>query len=207
MNSNFHNTIQISKKCRYSTYGDVHAKKLIFVLHGYGQLSDYFIRKFEILSDLGFYIVAPEATHRFYLRETSGRVGASWMTKEWRETDIIENFSYLETLYDNLNTQNYETITILGFSQGGSTAARWVFNTEKRVNQLILWASSFPVDIDYTEKKHLIKKFVIGLQDQFFSPENLLETIDFYKKINFSIFQYHGKHDIDEKTLLLLLKN
>ena len=52
-------------------------KGTLFVLHGYGQLPEYFIRKFRPLSQAGWHVVAPEGAHRFYLQGTEGRVGAS----------------------------------------------------------------------------------------------------------------------------------
>ncbi|MBM3915983.1 MAG: hypothetical protein FJ349_00025 [Sphingomonadales bacterium] len=55
--------------------------KIIFALHGYGQLGQFFFRQFNILND-NWGIVVPEGPHRFYLEGSSGRVGASWMTKE-----------------------------------------------------------------------------------------------------------------------------
>ncbi|MFT7345493.1 MAG: putative esterase, partial [Lentimonas sp.] len=69
--------------------------QLLIVLHGYGQLSQFFIQKFSSLTHQCD-IIAPEGMHRFYLNGSSGRVGASWMTKEERETDIEDNQKYLE---------------------------------------------------------------------------------------------------------------
>ena len=49
-----------TKTFRYFTYGDIDkATKLIFVLHGYGQLAEFFIRKFHFLEE-DYLIVAPE---------------------------------------------------------------------------------------------------------------------------------------------------
>ena len=77
---------------------------LIYVLHGYGQLAKYFIRKFNHLENV--IIVAPEGGHRFYLKDTSGRDGASWMTREARETDISDNIKYLNSLDIQLSSNH-----------------------------------------------------------------------------------------------------
>ena len=45
--------------------------------------------------ELGYTIIAPQGLHKFYLEGTSGRVGASWMTKENREDDIKNYLVYL----------------------------------------------------------------------------------------------------------------
>ena len=76
------------KTFRYHILNEgTNAKKVLYVLHGYGQLAEFFVRKFRELGD-EYLIVAPEGMHRFYLQGSSGRVGASWMTKEDREQDI-----------------------------------------------------------------------------------------------------------------------
>ena len=123
--------IIVSKTMRYFTIGDVNkADKLLYVLHGYGQLASYFIKSFEKISD-SYLIIAPEGMHRFYLNGTSGRVGASWMTKEAREIDIHENTKNLDLLDQHiLSKKTFKKKIILGFSQGGATAARWYFSKD-----------------------------------------------------------------------------
>ena len=72
--------------------------KVWFVLHGYAMLSEFFIQKFKNLDDGNTLIIAPEALNRFYINDYYSRVGASWMTKEERKTDIEENINYLNLL-------------------------------------------------------------------------------------------------------------
>jgi predicted esterase len=187
------------KTFRYWISGDFEkANKLIIVLHGYGQLAEFFIRKFKDLND-DFLVVAPEGTHRFYLNGTSGRVGASWMTKEDRESDIADNLNWLSQLYTELTKQKTFIKTILlGFSQGGATAARWFYSQKVQFDQLILWASVFPPDLE----KHLIQSnsnnyFVIGADDEFYNAEAQKNEIEFYEKIGFQTLQFAGKHDIE----------
>ena len=158
--------IIVSKTMRYFTIGDINkADKLIYVLHGYGQLASYFLKSFEKLSD-SYLIIAPEGMHRFYLNGTSGRVGASWMTKEAREIDIFENTQNLNKLNNTFDKKFKKTI-ILGFSQGGATAARWFFNNSKKFDQLILWASVFPPEIDLSNEISNNNKSIF--YSQFFS--------------------------------------
>jgi len=209
--------IPVNKKARYITLGNSSAKKILVVLHGYGQLTEFFIKKFEALIDNDYLIVAPEGLHRFYLKGSSGRVGASWMTKELRELDIEENNHYLTQLLNVLVQQNPEIeISILGFSQGGATAARWIackqmdaFLRKGNIKHFVLWASVFPPDLnndDFTLPT-IQKTFVIGKEDEFYNAENQLQIIDFYKKLNFSIIHFDGKHDIEQKSLILLIDN
>ena len=56
--------INVPRTARYHTVGDGGTARAIWiVLHGYGQLARYFLRKFEGL-DAGLLIVAPEGLTR-----------------------------------------------------------------------------------------------------------------------------------------------
>ena len=85
--------IDVTKRARYFQIGEANfsTKKVWIVCHGYAMLSEFFIKKFEILNDGSTVIVAPEALNRFYITEDFSRVGASWMTKLEKENDIKEN--------------------------------------------------------------------------------------------------------------------
>jgi len=198
--------IKTSKTQRYFTHGDLKkTSKLLIVLHGYGQLAEHFIRKFHQLPE-NYYIVAPEAMHHFYLNGSSGRVGASWMTKEDRINNITDNNKYLNNLVDFLQTEKqFSELLILGFSQGGATAARW--NAQRKdIDQLILWASVFPPDLEessFSNSKN--GTFVIGKQDEFYDAAAQDKEINKYRSLNFEIVKYDGKHDIDADTLKNLL--
>ena len=198
--------IKTSKTQRYFTHGDLKkATKLLIVLHGYGQLAEHFIRKFHQLPE-NYYIVAPEAMHHFYMNGSSGRVGASWMTKEDRINNIADNNEYLNNLVDFLQKEKqFSEVLVLGFSQGGATAARW--NAQRKdIDQLILWASVFPPDLEessFSNSKN--GTFVIGKQDEFYDAAAQDKEIKKYRSLSFEIVEYDGKHDIDADTLKNLL--
>lgn len=201
--------LQHPKQYRFFTSGDVKSPKLLIVLHGYGQLPEYFIRKFNYLTN-EYFIVAPEGMHRFYLNGTAGRVGASWMTKESREDDIKDNISFLNQLLTTITNENdYESITILGFSQGGATAARWFYQLNNDSINLILWASIFPPDLDLSAEvkstSNQSNHFVLGTKDIYFDQAAQEKTLAFYQDINYNIHTFDGDHDIDPETLKNLL--
>jgi predicted esterase len=195
------------KTFRYWISGDFEkANNLIIVLHGYGQLAEFFIRKFnEIPED--YLVVAPEGMHRFYLNGTSGRVAASWMTKEDRESDIADNLNWLKQLYDELTGQKtFEKIILLGFSQGGATAARWFYSQKVQFDQLILWASVFPPDLERPPiNSNSNNYFVVGTEDEYYNAEAQMSEIEFYQKIGFQTIQFAGSHDIQLTTLNSIL--
>ncbi len=202
--------LQVNKTARYSTFGDAKTARTVWiVLHGYGQLTPYFIRKFQSLSEKDHFIIAPEGLHRFYLNGTSGRVGASWMTKEERESDILDNITYLETVYKSLILpHSFEHKVLLGFSQGGATACRWHEKGSYQADQFILWASVFPPDLTITENVSAFNnsknQFVIGTKDEYYSEINRNKLIEKLNELNlpFETIVYDGTHNIEPSVLL-----
>lgn len=201
----------LPKTFRYFTQGDPsQANTLIYVLHGYGQLAEFFIRKFQFLGEHHF-IVAPEGMHRFYLNGSSGRVGASWMTKEERETDISDNIRFLDNLHAEITANGtFDRIMILGFSQGGATAARWHFKGKIKADHLLIWASVFPPDLlmeqEFEGRLSSKNVFFIGEDDEYYSAEQQIEQLQFYRSKGFESIHYKGKHDISPEILSGYLK-
>jgi predicted esterase len=181
-------------------------RHLLLALHGYGQLAKYFIRKFDEFTT-GFRVVCPEGPHRFYLQGSSGRVGASWMTKEAREMDIEDNLRWLQTLYAQQIKENApEKVTLLGFSQGAATAARWYQRNPEGFDQLLLWAGVFPPDIDTgTFPKGKPLHFVLGNEDEFYQGEEAEAIKQHYATMGFEVHTYPGKHDLDTDVLRRIL--
>jgi predicted esterase len=205
------NNFTFSKTFRFETINeDKQPTKIIYALHGYGQLAKYFIRKFDAINE-DYLIVAPEGMHRFYLNGSSGKVGASWMTKEARETDIKDNIEWLNALDVELSERfDIQERILVGFSQGGATAIRWKMNTLQPFDKTIIWASDFPPDME--PDMDLLKGgkenyFVIGNEDEYFNKEQQDKLISLYKSVDFKISTYLGRHNIESSILLQLLDN
>lgn len=206
-------TISVPKTARYFMLGDPGEQidTLWIVCHGYGQLASSFLKKFQVLENKNTLIVAPEGLHRFYWEKFSGKVVASWMTKEDREEDIKDYITYLDLVYrqirDLLPDKNIKVVG-LGFSQGVSTICRWVASKEPFIHHLILWAGSLPKDIPISPAVFSLFKtyYVAGVNDEFIQEEQLKETEQFLieKKLNFEILRFQGNHTIDETTLVAL---
>ena len=120
--------LEVTRTARYWTLGPDGPNRTgtLYALHGYGQLAEYFIRKFQPLADEGWRVVAPEGGHRFYLQGTEGRVGASWMTREDRLLDIKDYVLFLDQLRSAMGHAVEGPDVMLGFSQGVATAMRWM---------------------------------------------------------------------------------
>ena len=205
-------SLKISKTVRYATLGEIQlASKLLIVLHGYGQLPRYFIRKFESLVAEGYFILAPEGMHRFYLEGTSGRVGASWMTREARLDDISDNIQYLDFVASKIIQQGkFENKVLLGFSQGGATAARWDNLGSSRFDVCILWGSIMPEDIEVSPIKTegTNYHFVVGKQDPYFQGDSSVnKTIEAQQQLGLKTHVFDGGHDIDAVFLRSILAN
>lgn len=208
--------IKIEKTARYFVLGTPSDKitDVWFVCHGYGQLANYFIKWFEPLINENTLIIAPEGLSRFYWDGFSGNVVASWMTKEDRNSDIDDYVKYLDKVANEVLQQLQDVnINILGFSQGASTVARWVTLGKTTPSHLILWAGSFPTDIDYSQNIERFNKFplhfLIGDKDELLSTEvikNYLEDIN-NKDIKYNLIRYSGGHKVLPKPLLELQKN
>lgn len=202
--------LSINFKARYYTNGVLNndTEYILLALHGYGQLGSFFIRHFEKLDNRIFTIV-PEGLHRFYLNGMSGRVGASWMTKEDRLVDIENQFTYLDSLLKesglelNANTQ----LIVLGFSQGVSTAIRWMSKSKYKPTFFISWAGSFPIDLNEMDNKSAFENVkmiqIIGNQDPYFNEEARKKLKSWISKntTNAENFEFEGEHKIDSVFL------
>lgn len=207
--------IEISKKARIVGCGNPNSAKIgMLALHGYGQLVPYFIRIFKHLDENNFYVIAPEGLHRFYLNGTSGRVGASWMTKEERQIDIADNLNYLDRVYDVFfKPFQFKQFVVLGFSQGAATAARWIDHTEVRVHAFIQWAGVFPPDLDLSLGKKAFSNlrhfYVVGDEDPYFSEPERVNSQKVWLEENGLLpefVQFQGGHKIDSDGLSKILE-
>jgi predicted esterase len=213
--------VKFNFQARYFKLGEInqHTKSVWFVLHGYGQLAQYFLKKFKSLSEHDVCVIAPEGLSRFYLEDAATRnqtgntrVGATWMTREDRLVDIDNYLIFLNTVYKT-ELQHYPTlpVTLLGFSQGSATASRWILNQSEVFQRLILWAGIFPDDMDFEKGKAILKTKevyqVYGSQDPFLTSDRLRDIKTLAEKIGVttSPIVFEGGHELHEPTLLKLL--
>ena len=207
-------SLTVPRTARFYTLGTAseNITDLWLVCHGYGQLARYFLRHFNVLDNGKTLIVAPEALSRFYLEKFSGRVGATWMTKEDRLSEIQDQASYLNLLLQEQLRQLPQDVrvTVLGFSQGGATVSRWLATQIVPVHRLILWAASFPEDIDFSTGKaafaDLPVAMVYGTQDEFITSEALQrkQQLMFELGIIPRVYTFEGGHTLHPETLELV---
>jgi len=208
------NEILVTKKASY--YSSQKPSKSInqvwIICHGYGQLAEYFLEWFKPVFSEKTLIVAPEGLHRFYIKGFSGRVGASWMTKQDRLNDIEDYVNYLNEVYLEIKNMVSPScfIHVLGFSQGVSTAIRWICKSKLQLNSLSLLAGKIPEDIDYNlySKKinTLNPKIIFGNNDEFYSTKSINDELNFIKSsgLNFKYIEFDGGHKLKKNIITKL---
>jgi predicted esterase len=172
--------VTVRRTARFVTLGPEHgATDAWIVCHGYGQLAADFIVPFQAVADGSRLIVAPEGLSRFY-GDGGGKVGASWMTREFREADIDDYIAFLDevtgALADALG--DVGTVTLLGFSQGVATACRWAARGRLPARRVILWGALQPPDLceeDYAalRARSTAWEYVVGEGDPYLSVEKM----------------------------------
>ena len=202
-------SIKVENTAHYVSLGELNrgTKEIWIVCHGYGQLAKFFIRKFKILQKEGVHIVAPQGFHKFYLKGFSGRVGASWMTKENRDDEITDHCNFLEQLTDHLihSASKNCKINVLGFSQGAATISRWSLKTKYSVNTFVLWAGKIASDFDFDKYKskhpNTNNYIIFGTRDQFYPVKTIKEYKTEMKELDATWISYDGDHSIHSDTL------
>jgi len=188
-------------------------RRVWFVLHGYGQLAGRFLGEFAALDDGQSLVVAPEGLSRYYTNHPRREVGASWMTSEDRLTDIANYVRWLDLLYAHLFetlVRSDVTVTVLGFSQGAATAARWISHGRAITDRLVLWGELLPPDLDlevaWAKLRDSRLTLVVG-RDDAYADESRLEADEarlLDREIPYETVRYDGGHAIDPIVLRAL---
>jgi predicted esterase len=193
--------LSVTRSARYFTVGRPD-REVWIVLHGYGQLAARFLGRFEPIDDGTRLIVAPEGLSRFYLSEDPAerRVGATWMTREDRIAEIEDYVRYLDAVYADV-VRSATSVTVLGFSQGATTACRWVALGTSKIERLIVWGGEVPSDVDMRRAQRLT--LVYGSRDEYFTSKVVAATEARLKEqgVGYDLVPFDGGHEIDAAVL------
>lgn len=178
-------------------------------MHGYGQLAEFFVRKFKSLFSPEKLFIAPEGTNYNYLEGFQGRVGANWMTKHERETAIANNHRLLDKLVGTFLEKYPEKpkIKVLGFSQGAATATRWASHWDGKIDSLVLWAGGFALDLDMEEARGKFSDteliLALGDRDEIITSEHIQKQEELISCLGKDVlrYTYSGGHDLDPELL------
>ncbi|HEY7896626.1 MAG TPA: hypothetical protein VIC24_17105 [Gemmatimonadaceae bacterium] len=218
----------VGRTARFYTLGDAQRgpSEVWFVLHGYGQLASKFLPHFRVVDDGRRLIVAPEALSRFYLDTVAAShahsaVGASWMTREDRLSEIDDYIEYLDALADQVRRDlggKLPRVVTLGFSQGVATACRWMTKGQVVIDRLILWGGLIPHDLDLETLKsppattrrtdgtspEII--IVVGSDDGLVTAASIAEQSERLARASITArtMSFAGGHRLDDETLTAL---
>ncbi len=211
MNAPHEHHIAVRRTARYYTLGpESGAPHIWYVCHGYGQLAQRFIGNFEVVEGKDRLVVAPEALSRMYVQGSEGTVGASWMTREDRLTEIDDYVNYLDALHQKITAGADVSTTLLGFSQGTATVARWVRYGMVRPKRLVLWGGVLPPDIGLEEDVRTLESvriiFVLGMSDTLVNRDILTEQRFLLSRhgLDSDLIEFNGGHRLDSRILRFL---
>lgn len=209
-------SLTVPRTARYSAFGppSTVADEWWIVLHGYGQLAGDFLPQCKALDNGRRLVVAPEALSRFYQPGSGGtsgelRVGASWMTREDRLSEIGDYLRYLDLLVDSLSggVPARPPIHVLAFSQGTATASRWVASGRVPVQRLVCWGGMPAPELDISSPDVPLRtvrlQLVVGTRDKFATPERVAAErvrLDI-AGLPYEGFTFDGGHRLDDKLL------
>jgi len=218
--------IEVRRTARYHLLGpcgsgdggedETEPQEVWFVLHGYRQLAGRFLRRFRSLDDGTRLIVAPEALSRFYVEKEVKRhgpeslVGASWMTRWDREAEIDDYVAYLNRLADRIfaevGREGVRT-TLLGFSQGVTTAARWAVLGRWPPDRLVTWGDTLPPDLPDDPAARRLAGIPVELVRGRRDPSRREEAEEDEEErlsrwdVPYRVHRHDGGHEIDPPTL------
>lgn len=204
-------SLVVPRHARVGWIGDPEtATEAWLILHGYGMTARGILHWFKAAAAPHRVLVAPEGLSRFYQERRDIRtVGASWMTSDDRENEIIDQRTYLDTVADSWLTGR-ERIELHGFSQGVSTACRWLVAGNRAVDRLAGWAGVIPPDLDLESlgprsgpgPVHL----VVGARDSLVPPAQVEADRDRLEAAGIAteLHQHSGGHAIDAAVLATL---
>jgi len=205
--------LEVARTARYLTLGRMEGPldEVWFLFHGYGQLASEFLGHARALARDRRLLVVPEALSRFY-HEDHKTVGASWMTREDRLAEIDDYVGYLDRLHHRIFEGRHRSearLRILGYSQGVATAARWAARGKGDADELVIWGSPLPHDLDDEAMARLRRMRVTlvgGSRDPFLTEEHLEQQSSVLRRhaIAFEVKRFDGGHRLDDDTLRAL---
>lgn len=218
-------TRETTRSARYAAIGadPESASRIWFALHGYGQLAARFLRPFDGVVPADTCVIAPEGLSRFYLeapRADGGhmqRIGASWLTREARELEIVDAMSWLDQVHDEVvsaatrATGTAPWVGVLGFSQGVATAMRWIASGHVMPSHVVAWAGGLAHDVDVSALRaklaHAELTLVSGDEDPFATPDARERILVGARDVHASPreISFAGKHQLDTSVLRTLL--
>ncbi len=188
----------------YSTLNKLTSKTkhVWLVCHGMGYLSRYFLKYFKQLNAEENYIIAPQASSKYYLHSDFKHVGASWLTRENTLVETKNVLNYLDTVLEAENIPNDKKLIIFGYSQGVSIATRYVVKRKLQCSQLILHSGGIPKELLAEDLKFLKAKvsLIYGKNDVYLNEERMAIETKRAEELfgdNVTMIPFDGVHEVN----------
>ncbi len=216
----------VVKTARYYQIGTPNplVRDVWIVLHGFSQLAADFAVPFQPLEADSRLIAVPEGLSRFYLDTRPGhsgasKVGALWLTREDRETEIVDIVNYLDRLYERILEElanrgvdrDQIRVHALGFSQGGPAVCRWAARGSAVIDHLVPWAHAIPQDVNLRalseRRPHLTIDMVYGTRDRFIGEDAVEEQRAVLESsgVPYAMHPFNGGHSLNLAMLRQLM--
>ena len=189
----------------YQLVPDQKPDAILFVIHGYAQLAEDFIKTFEALGKYNVAVIAPEGLSKFYNKQR--KPVASWMTSHERLDEIKDYIHYLNDLSALILTSYPDAkLALLGFSQGVSTAMRWLARSTIRFDSFFACSGSIPPELTKEEFSHMIDlnyHYYYGDQDKLMTETHFELAIEKLNELDIAIKlkRFEGIHEIPDSCI------
>ncbi|AUP81209.1 alpha/beta hydrolase [Flavivirga eckloniae] len=188
----------------YSTLNTLTSKTkhVWLVCHGMGYLSRYFLKYFKQLNEEENYIIAPQASSKYYLKSNFKHIGANWLTRENTVAETENIMNYLDAVLETENIPESKKLIVLGYSQGVSIAARYVAKRKLQCSQLILHSGRIPKELAAEDLKFLNAKvsLIYGKDDAWLNEERMIMETERAVELfghNVNIVPFEGVHEVN----------
>lgn len=206
--------LTVSRTARVAMSGGPVAREAWLLLHGYGQLAARFLQGFLPAARPDRLLVAPEALSRFYTSREPSRVGATWMTREARDSEIRDYLGYLDQVErECIRPSGAARLEVHAFSQGTATATRWVAHAAGRIDRLVLWGGGIAPEVDLAalraRRPDMEWHLCVGRTDEFIHEAAITAETDRLTAagVPFTMHRFDGGHVVDAATLLDLARS
>jgi len=204
--------IEITKTARYYTLGTLNENttEVWFIIHGYAQLAKDILQKFETINNDNIFFIAPEGLNKFYSRGFAGNPVASWMSSEDRLNEIKDYCQYLNQLYLilELDKKSNIKVNILGFSQGVTTASRWIESNDFLFHRFVLYAGEVAKEFQkkLPSKLGTIPSIIArGKTDSLIKEDRIETLLKLYQNTPHQYIEFDGGHEVTIEMAELIL--
>lgn len=183
-------------------------RTVAIVLHGLMQRAADLARELEPAGGDGLCVVVPEGLSRSLPYPGAAKAGASWSTGDDAEIDLRDNLRYLGDLAAELEARWPQARRILvGFSQGGLMATRWVRHAPRAWDRVVLWGAPLAGDVDAAGFKLALGEaelvLALGDSDPLAQPALVRSALDRLASVGLDWREhpYTGGHEVSASVL------